>query len=166
MGKRIYKKKLIDEINKKIQMCEIYQEQDPDIMAIQRVSMLSKNPCADGKYYVNVLLKKPGVLHTYTNPDEIIEKSSYNGSFLINEKYKDLLTPFNGCIIELNVEQNTFKIEQKSDYFSLMTALFNKGVGNLFDFKPSKDLFKNNFFKADIEYAKTNNLKRLFDKLL
>ena len=54
MGKRIYKKKLIDEINKKIQMCEIYQEQDPDIMAIQRVSMLSKNPCADGKYYVNV----------------------------------------------------------------------------------------------------------------
>ena len=84
---------------------------------------------------VNVLLKKPGVLHTYTNPAEIIEKSSYNGSFLINEKYKDLLTPFNGCIIELNVEQNTFKIEQKSDYFSLMTALFNKGVGNLFDFK-------------------------------
>ena len=130
MGKRIYKKKLIDEINQKIQMCEIYQEQDPDIMAIQRVSMLSKNPCADGKYYVNVLLKKPGVLHTYTNPAEIIEKSSYNGSFLINEKYKDLLTPFNGCIIELNVEHNTFKIEQRSDYFSLMTALFNKGVGN------------------------------------
>ena len=162
MGKRIYKKKLIDEINQKIQMCEIYQEQDPDIMAIQRVSMLSKNPCADGKYYVNVLLKKPGVLHTYTNPAEIIEKSSYNGSFLINEKYKDLLTPFNGCIIELNVEQNTFKIEQKSDYFSLMTALFNKGVGNLFRFKPSKDLFKNNFFKADIEYAKTNNLKTIY----
>ena len=118
MGKRIYKKKLIDEINQKIQMCEIYQEQDPDIMAIQRVSMLSKIPCADGKYYVNVLLKKPGVLHTYTNPAEIIEKSSYNGIINGDNTAKN---------IELVLDK-TSKIKLTGD--SYVTKLTNSDSSN------------------------------------
>jgi hypothetical protein len=42
MNFKIYKNDLIKEINEKIKLCKTYQEQNPDIMAAHRVSMLDK----------------------------------------------------------------------------------------------------------------------------
>ena len=153
MAEKIFKNEFLKEISEKIKICETYQEQNPDIMAAQRVAALDKNPCGDGKYYVNVLLEKPGVLHTYTNPAEIVLKNSYEGSFFVNEKYKSFLNPFNGCIIEFKVKENTFSLTTFSDHQSMLEALFNKGPENIFEFNPKNSLLSDKYFDDDKKIA-------------
>ena len=76
MAHKIKKTDLLIEIRGKGAICRTYQEENPDKLAQQRVSKLDNNPCGDGKYYVNVLLKD-GLSLSYTDP-ETIKKLGYD----------------------------------------------------------------------------------------
>lgn len=161
MAHKIKKTDLLIEIRGKGAICRTYQEENPDKLAQQRVSKLDNNPCGDGKYYVNVLLKD-GLSLSYTDPETIKKLGGVTNHSFLSEY--DELKNLNACIIELDVQSEKCKVQKFSELHELMKTLYNKSEESgilISKFSPVKRLFSSNPFCEDIELASLMNYKKI-----
>jgi chemotaxis protein histidine kinase CheA len=170
MPQKIYKNELIKEINQKIKMCETYQQQNPDIVATQHVAQAEKNPCGDNKFYVNLLLKSPGIF-PIINDFETIEKNGkvYKHDFLLKNIEEG---QFIGCIITYDIKGNSYKSKEYKSPTDLLMSLISLisskeeekkvKIAQIYDFNPKDDFFSSNVFENDKKIAEKENFDKIF----
>jgi len=167
MGKKLDKKDILETIEKEIEQCKAFQEDDPDKGAEERVKSLNANPVALGKFFVNITLKNAEIANV-TKLSERIKRLEDKDRLMtvkeINALYKA------GCIITVNIMKEkdsfTFSINASSigSYSSMMDELINKYYDNsneLMLLKPKKPVIGNNYIENDLKAAFTAGKKRI-----
>lgn len=151
MGQKINKASLLEEIDKKIKACEMYQAKQPDESASKRVAVLDKNPCADGTYFTVVTLKAP-VSEKSTNPDDLLSKREDKFIDVDINQYSKLFSC--GCIIKYDLKKDNVSVTKYSSngLSQLLEKMVEYGMdekGKILRFLPSKT----GIFSSFIKYA-------------
>lgn len=102
MGKKIAKKKILDEILEKIKVCQEYQKVDPDPTADARLKLIESDPCNDATYYVNVTLKDV-VPEEDTSLSERKKRMEFRKDLPIVSDFQSFCV--NACVIVVNLEK-------------------------------------------------------------
>jgi hypothetical protein len=151
MAKKVKKAERLKQISEEIKKCEALSQQAPDPQAESRVNAIIKNPCLEGTFYLNGILKEA--------KEEMSETAAM--------KYRSTKTveyDFEEPTIEgwITYEQGLFKSDKLLGPFNSISALESKLeelYGTFDDFKLNDQIHA--YLNADIllEYAKQKDIE-------